>query len=156
MILAGDLQFYQLEKSWLKKIQLWMGLQPMHPRYSLGAATNWARKPHAGSEENFRGFTFFVEENLCSMQWDNSNRATTDPGELKFNNYRIGRKNNRKKKRLVIPLSRICPAQNVRGVEQSRNNSACFFSISKNALSTLWLAWRNYQIQGQVVLFGPT
>ena len=68
MILAGELQFYQLEKSWLKKIQLWMGFEPMPPSYSLGAATNWAKKPHAGSEENLRGFTFFVEETygLCN------------------------------------------------------------------------------------------
>ena len=68
MILADELQFYQLEKSWLKKIQLWMGFEPMNPRYSLGAATNWAKKPHAESEENLRGFTFFVEETyaLCN------------------------------------------------------------------------------------------
>ena len=68
MILAGELQFYYLEKSWLKKIQLWMGFEPMPPRYWLGAASNWARKPHAWSEENLRGFISFVEETyaLCS------------------------------------------------------------------------------------------
>ena len=45
-----------------------MGFEPMPPRYSLGAATNWARKPHVGSEENLRGLISFVEETyaLCS------------------------------------------------------------------------------------------
>ena len=62
MILAGELQFYQLEKSWPKKIQPWMGFQPMPPRNSLGAATNWARKPYVGSEENLRVLISFVEE----------------------------------------------------------------------------------------------
>ena len=84
MILAGELQFYQLEKSWLKKIQLWMGFQPMPPKYSLGAATNWARKPHAGSEENFRGFTFFREETyaLCYEITQREPRQTQESWNL--------------------------------------------------------------------------
>ena len=50
-----------------ENIQPWMGFEPMPPRYSLGAATNWARKPHVGSEENLRGLISFVEETyaLC-------------------------------------------------------------------------------------------
>ena len=55
----------------------------------------------------------------------------TDAGELKFNNYRIGRKNNRKKKRLVIQLSGICLAQNVGGVKQTGNKFALFFLFRK-------------------------
>ena len=69
MILAGEFKFYQLEKSDLKKFSFgWDSITVMPPRYALGAATNWVRKPHAGGEENLRGFTFFVEETyaLCN------------------------------------------------------------------------------------------
>ena len=62
MILAGELQFYQLHEKLTVKNKLRLGREPMPPRYYLGDATNWASKPHVMSEENFGRFIFFLEK----------------------------------------------------------------------------------------------
>ena len=40
MILAGELQFYQLHEKLTVKNKLRLGREPMPPRYYLGDATN--------------------------------------------------------------------------------------------------------------------
>ena len=136
MILAGELQFYQLEKSWLKKIQPWMGFEPMPPRYSLGAATNWARKPYVGSEENLRGFISFVEKTYAL--WNEINQIEPWWTQVSW-------KKDRKKKLVTWP-ARICLAQIVRGLEKSGNKFVCFsFSYFErcfiDTLSVLKIFW---------------
>ena len=130
--------------------------EPMPPRYSMGAATNWAKNPHAGSEENLRGFTFFVEETYALCNEITQIEPWQTQVSWYFINYRIGRKNNweKKKNRFSTFLDLHCSKC---GRSRAIWKQVCYnFSISKNVLSILWLAWRNYQIQGQVILFGST
>ena len=71
IILAGELQFKKLQKRSLQNIQGSTHFEPVPLRCLLRAATNWATKPHVGSEVNFRGVFVALEEfdyNLGEIQ----------------------------------------------------------------------------------------
>ena len=85
MILAGELQFYQLQEKLTVKNKLRLGRDsnPCHPdtnwamlQTELQSHTLWVRKILEDSS--------FFGENVCILQWDKSNRAMTNAGELKF------------------------------------------------------------------------
>ena len=71
-------------------------------------------------EENLGDSSFFGE-NLCILQWDKSNRAMTNAGELKFWQLQSGKKG---EKGSFFDLSKSYLAPNVGGVEESGNNFA--------------------------------
>ena len=80
---------------------------------------------------------------LCFLQWDKSNRAMTNAGELKFfSNYRTVRK--KRRKRLVPWPFRGYLAPNVGWVEESRDNFAfifLFFILFFQHLGVLKIVW---------------
>ena len=82
MILAGELQFYQMQEKLTVKNKLRLGRDsnPCHPDTDwamLQSHTLWVRK-------TLEKFIFFLEKNLCIFKWDKSNRAMTNAGEVKF------------------------------------------------------------------------
>ena len=85
----------------------------------------------------------FLGENLCFLQWDKSNRAMTNAGELKFfSNYRTVRKKKEKKARTWPFRGYLAP--NVGWVEKSRNNFAfifLFFILFFQHLGVLKIVW---------------
>ena len=105
MILAGELQFYQLQEKLTVKNKLRLGRDsnPCHPdtnwamlQTELQSHTLWVRKILEDSS--------FFGENLCILQWDKSNRAMTNAGELKFWHLQNSPGKKEKKARSLIPV----------------------------------------------------
>ena len=105
MILAGELQFYQLQEKLTVKNKLRLGRDsnPYHPdtnwamlQTELQSHTLWVRKILEDSS--------FFGENLCILQWDKSNRAMTNAGELKFWHLQNSPGKKEKKTRSLIPV----------------------------------------------------
>ena len=105
MILAGELQFYQLQEKLTVKNKLRLGRDsnPCHPdtnwamlQTELQSHTLWLRKILEDSS--------FFGENLCILQWDKSNRAMTNAGELKFWHLQNSPGKKEKKTRSLIPV----------------------------------------------------
>ena len=105
MILAGELKFYQLQEKLTVKNKLRLGRDsnPYHPdtnwamlQTELQSHTLWVRKILEDSS--------FFGENLCILQWDKSNRAMTNAGELKFWHLQNSPGKKEKKTRSLIPV----------------------------------------------------
>ena len=64
-------QFEQLERRSLKKIRASRGLEPVTSAIPVRCSTNWAMKPHIGSEVNLLSSYLPVQWNDVKFTWNN-------------------------------------------------------------------------------------
>ena len=71
MIVAVNFQFKQLERRSLKKSGLQRDSNPYPPRIPVRCSTNWAMKPHIGSEVNLLSSYLPMQWNDVKFIWNN-------------------------------------------------------------------------------------